>query len=108
MANLTSQQAQVTGTTVTMSAASAGGDTIGVAPNGALLVRNGDAAAVTVTVVVPGTQYGQARPDITKVVPAGAIALFGPLPADLADPTTRLVNVSYSAVTNVTVASITI
>lgn len=108
MAQLAYQQAKTTGQAVTMQAASGGGDTIPVAENGALLVRNGDASSKTVTVVVPGSQYGQARADIPVVVAAGATALIGPFPFDLADPITRVINVTYSAVTSVTVAAITI
>lgn len=108
MSLLAYQQAKPTGQAVTMQAASGGGDTIPVSANGALLVRNGDASQKTVTIVVPGEQYGQARPDIPVVVAAGATALIGPFPFDLADPVTRLVNVTYSAVTSVTVAAITI
>lgn len=108
MAQLSYQQAKTTGQAITMQAASGGGDSVTVAENGALLVRNGDASSKTVTVVVPGTQYGQARPDIAVVVAAGETALIGPFPFDLADPVTRLVNVTYSAVTAVTVAAITI
>lgn len=108
MAALDYQQATVTGTTLTMAAAGASGDTIPVSGNGCLIVHNGDAAPKTVTVVVPGSQYGQARPDITKVIAAGGYAVFGPFPSDLGDPTDRLVDVTYSAVTSVTVGAISI
>ena len=104
MANLTIQEGKVTGTALTMAAASGGGDTVPV--GGALLVRNGDASSKTVTVAVPGEKYGQARPDIEVVMAAGATALIGPFPPDLADDEDRLVHVTYSAVTSVTVAAI--
>lgn len=88
-------------------AASAGGDTIAPAPNGVLLVRNGDTTATTVTVVVPGDAYGQARPDYTFSVAAGATAAFGPLPRDLVN-TDGLVALTYSKVVSLTVVAVSL
>lgn len=108
MSTLNYQNAKIEGTAVTMAAASAGGDKVPPNLNGALMVVNGDAAAKTVTVVVPGnTKYGQADPDVTVTVPAGATALVGPFPQDLAD-VDGLVAITYSAVTSVTVAAVSI
>lgn len=58
----------------------------------------------TVTVVVPGSVYGQARPDVAVVIGTNTDRIIGPLVADLADPTTGLVTVTYSATTAVTAA----
>lgn len=103
MALLTYQQPKLTGTTITYAAASAGGDTLGHTTGGVLRVKNGDAAAKTVTVVTPGnTAYGQADPDIPVTVAAGAEVAIGPFPAGLA--VDGVVSVTYSAVTSVTVA----
>ena len=103
------QQAQVAGTAVDFTAADAAGDTVPPNSRGALMVRNGDTTAKTVTVVTPGnTRYGQADPDVPVTVAAGATALIGPFPQDLADPADGLVHVTYSAVTAVTVAAIAI
>jgi hypothetical protein len=106
MAALTTQTATPEGTTLTMSAASGGGDTFVPGSSTCLLVRNGDASSKTVTVVVPGTKYGQANPDIPVVVAAGAIAILGPYSSDLVDPTDGQVDVTYSATTSVTVAAV--
>lgn len=103
MAVLNLQQAAVTGTALTFSAAAGGGDSFLPGDRTILLVRNSDASSKTVTVVVPGTKYGQALPDITLSVAAGATAAFGPFPPDLAG-TAGYVDVLYSAVTSVTVA----
>lgn len=109
MATLTYQQAAATGATVTMAAASVGGDKVRPNSNGAVLVRNADASPHTVTVVVPGnTKYGQADPDVAVVVAAGAFKLIGPLPQDLADPTDGLVAFTYDGVTSVTIAAVSI
>lgn len=108
MALLARQQAKVNGTVLAFTAATATtGDT--VAPgDGAVLVRNGGGAAITVTVVTPGVdKYGLARPDIvTGSIAAAGEALVGPFPADLADPSTGLVTLICSAVTTVTLAHV--
>lgn len=108
MADLAYQNSKTTGQEVVFAAAAGGGDTVPVNEHGALLVLNGDATSKTVTVVVPGTKYGQARADIPVVVEAGDYALIGPFPTDLADPTDGKVHITYSAVTAVEVAAITV
>jgi hypothetical protein len=60
--------------------------------------------AVTATVVVPGSAYGQARPDVAVAIGTNTDRIIGPLTADLADPTTGFVNLNLSATTAVTVA----
>lgn len=108
MSTLAYQQSTIGGTAVTLAAASAGGDKVAPNANGALMVRNGDAAAKTVTIVVPGnTKYGQPDPDVSVVVAAGATAMVGPFPQDLAG-VDGLVSVTYSAVTSVTVGAVQI
>lgn len=84
------------GSVTAATAATAGPDTI--APAGRpvhLFVDNNNAGAVTLAIVVPGnTRFGQPEPDITSVsITAGAHAVFR-LPAELADPTTRLISVT--------------
>lgn len=109
MATLTYQKSKLTGSTVLPVSASAGGDKIKPNPNGALLVQNTDASSKTVTVVIPGnTKFGQAEPDITRVVAASAFDLIGPFPLDAADSDDFMVDISYSAVTGVKVAAIEI
>lgn len=109
MATLTYRQATIAGTDPALAAASAGGDKVPPNDRGALLVRNGSAASINVTVAVPGnTKYGQAQPDVVVAVPAGADRMVGPFPADLADPIDGLVTITYSAVTTVTVAAVAI
>lgn len=107
MATLTYQQTKIGGTALVFTAASAGGDKVAVSDRGLVLVNNGSAAAVTVTVVTPNlTKYGLPDPDITVSVAAGSIAAVGPFPADLAGPGDGLVSVTCSAVTSVTVAPV--
>ena len=103
MATLAAQPIQVTGTTPAFVAASAGGDACQPAAHQFLRVKNGDASSHTVTLAVPGSEYGQARPDVAVVVAAGADVSID-LPAELLDSTTGLISWTYDAVTSVTVA----
>lgn len=104
MATLNYQTAKTTGTTLTFTAAAVGGDAVRPNDGAYVLVANGDGTSTTVTVVVPGTdKYGLARPDITVSVAAGATAVIGPFPSDLAS--SGLVNLTYSKVTSLTVAA---
>lgn len=97
------QQAGITGTALTMTAVTAS-DTVAPDDRSVWLVNNGSGSPVTVTVVVPGTVYGQARPDVAVSVAAGALAPIGPLVADLADPATGLITITHSAQTSITAA----
>lgn len=107
MAALTVQQAAITGTALTFAAAAGGGDTVQVSGDTILIVRNTDGTTKTVTVVRPGTEYGQANPDIAHVVAATTgVSVIGPIPTEFADPTTGVVSITYSAVTGVTVAAV--
>lgn len=107
MATLEFQQVRISGALKSTSAAGASGDKVRPNDRGFVEVVNGSAGAVTVTVVVPGTtKYGQPQPDAAVVVAAGATALIGPFPGDLADPADGLVALTYSATASVTVAAI--
>jgi hypothetical protein len=59
---------------------------------------------LNLTIVVPGTQYGQPRPDIVVAIGTNEQRLFGPLVNDLADPATGLITILHSATTAVTSA----
>lgn len=108
MAELAYQQVDIDGTVVSFAAASAGGDTVPPDDRGVVLVNNGSAGAITVTVAVPGnTKYGQPQPDVaSESIGASAIGAIGPFPADLADPADGLVHLTYSAASSVTVAAV--
>lgn len=109
MALIAYQQAKVTGTALTLSAANGGGDTMTANDRGVLVVRNGDGTSTNVTVVVPGVdKYAQARPDVVVAVAAGATTVIGPFPTDLADPADRLIDITYSKVTSLTVGAFTV
>lgn len=82
-------------------AAAAGGDDVAPGDTRFVHVKNGAAASVTVTVVVPGTEYGQQKPDVPVAIPAGGSAFIGPLTHDLAGVNGR-VALTYSASASVT------
>lgn len=101
---ITPQSIPETGRDPVYVAASAGGDTVAPAAGLALHVKNGGAAAITVTVVRPGSSYGQANPDVPVTI-AAAGAQFIRVPPEFADAATAgNVSITYSAVTSVTVA----
>lgn len=108
MATLTAAQAGIAGVDPGFVAASAGGDKVAPTTRGALLVRNGSGGSITVTIAWPGnSKYGVANPDPTIAVPAGEDRIIGPFGSDLAD-TDGLVAITYSGVTSLEVAYITI
>lgn len=107
MALLTPQSVAVTGTNVSFAAATSGGDTVKPDGRSILRVKNGDSSAKTVTLVVPGTTWGQNNPDIALSIPAGEERSFA-LPKGIAAAATGLISITYSAVTSVTVAVVRI
>lgn len=102
MAVLTAQPIAVTGTKPTFSSAAGGGDTFRPQKGLVLAVTNGDASAKTVTLVRPGTTFGQANPDVARSVPAGETWYLA-VPREFVG-TDGYISVTYSAVTSVTVA----
>lgn len=106
MAVLNRQQVQITGVSPTFVAASAGGDQIKAGDGVFLEYVNTDATDTTVTVVIPGTKYGQPLADVPVVVPAtNGRRIIGPFPREIADET-QLVSITYSKVTGLTVAAL--
>ena len=88
--------------------AGAGGDLFAAHAHGVAIVRNDDAAPITVTVRVPGnTKYGVAEPDYTVAVPAGEERFIKLDPA-LVDTADNGIKLTYSAVANVTVAAVSV
>ena len=102
MALLSAQAPNIAGAAMTYSAVTSS-DTF-VPGNNVYLHVITVGTGATVTVVVPGTQYGQARTDIATVLGTNVQRHFGPFVADLADPTTGLVTVTFSATTAITSA----
>lgn len=108
MANLTVQSVSRAGLNPSFGAAAGGGDTFLPSDETFLYVKNASGVSVTVTVVTPGSVIPDvAIADVAVAVPAGQDRVIGPFPAQFfADPTDGLADITYSAVTSVTVAAI--
>lgn len=106
MALLTAQAIQITGPAVTYSAPTAS-DTVTPDDRSFWHVKAG-ATATTFTVVVPGSKFGQANPDVVVGPLTSTDRFIGPLTVELADPTTGLITLQTSQQTGVTVAVVRI
>lgn len=84
-----------------LAAAAVGGDTAEIAPGAFFVLNNGSGVTVTATFDTPGTVNGLAVADATMEVLAGDIGIM-PL-SNVFRQTTGRANVTYSAVTTVTV-----
>jgi len=107
MAYLAAQQIAVTGTAPVYGAAAAGGDTAAPDDRTFLHVKNASAGALTVTLVVPGTTFAQANPDVAISVPASGDRLIA-IPSAATDLATGLVGFTYSGVSSLSVALVRI
>lgn len=105
MALLTAQKLGVSaGVTLTFAAAAGGGDTFKAEDDlSRLLVKNDSAGSINVTITVPATVAGLAVSSRVVAVAAGAIRAI-PLLMVYVDPADGLLDITYSAVTTVTVA----
>ncbi|RJX18505.1 MAG: hypothetical protein C4570_06400 [Ammonifex sp.] len=106
MAQLTVQNIALAGLTPSYAAAAAGGDNFTNDGRAFLHVKNGSASSINVTVdsAVPCNQGFDH--DITVAVAAGADKMIGPFDPERFNDSTGKVNVTYSAVTTVTVAAL--
>lgn len=104
MAVLNAQPITRAGMAPALVAADAAGDQFVAQPHTVLLVRNASAAAITVTLVTPGTTGGLAVEDPAIAVPAGADRFIGSLSDDVFRNAQGRVGVTYSAAAGVTVA----
>lgn len=110
MALLTLQAMVAAGLAPATSAAAGGGDTVALASatddRSFLQVTNGGGSPITVTLADPGsTPAGNTTTAPANSVAAGATKDF-PLNPALVNPSTGVINITYSAVTSVTVAAI--
>lgn len=109
MATAATQSISLAGLAPVYSAAAAGGDSFRPADRTFLHIKNGSAAAITATLVTPGTVQGLAVEDVAVPVPAGAERMVGPLSPELfrhrAD---GLGDITWSAAASVTFAVVNI
>lgn len=97
MALLNPQQVGIPGGAVPAFGTTTATDTVVPDDRAFLEFRNTSGSVNNVVVIVPGTEYGQARPDISFAVAATTGTYrFGPLVQDLADPNTGLISFTNS------------
>lgn len=102
----TTQVIDRVGHTPTYAAAALTGDSFSAGPSTYLHVKNGSGSSVTVTVLTPGTFNGLTVGPFTIAVPATSEKLFGPFPPGIFTADGSTAEVTYSAVTTVTVAAL--
>ena len=110
-ATLTTANVPVTGLITTWAAATSGGDSVAApAGNEHLFVYNGGGSSITVTIDVETTnEFGVAQTDnLAVTVAAGKHAIIPITDTRFVNSTTGLVAWTYSAVTSVTVAVVSI
>lgn len=110
MAAITIQQMLPTGLEATYAAANAGGDTFANNGKTFLHVKNGDGSDKTVTLTsqVSDPPAGTAAANIAVTVTAGEERMIGPISQQGFNNSNGDVAVTYSAVTSVTVAAISL
>lgn len=106
MATLTVNPAKRSGNGVDLAgvAAAGGGDSFPNTGAEVLVIKNGGGSGITLTVVTPVTVDGLAVADLTATIAAGATAMVGPFPPGTYSDGSGNVNLTYSAVTTVTVS----
>jgi hypothetical protein len=106
MALLVTQQVALPSLLEAPVAAAGGGDTVTPGNFTWLEVTNGGGAPINVTVVVPGNdEYGTAKPDLVVAVANATTRKIPMRSYGFIDPSTNLINITYSAVTSVTVGA---
>lgn len=105
MATLTPATAVRTGLDIVGDAVAAAtlGDTFVNTGRELLFIANGDVSDMTLTIVTPVTLGGQAVADRTVTIPAGESRLIGPFPPGVYNNAAGGVDLTYSAVTDLTV-----
>lgn len=110
MAELTIQTIANTGVVPTAAAAAGGGDSFANTGREFLLITNGGAGGITLTIVTQNTTFlnsllgGLAVADRTVTVGIGETKLVGPFETNVYNDTSNLVQMTYSGVTSVTVS----
>lgn len=104
MANLSVETIIRNGLNPTFNAAAGGGDEFANTGKEFIHLKNGDGSPMTVTIVTQITVDAQAVGDRAVVVGAGEERIIGPFPSAEYNDSGGLVQLTYSAVTSLTVA----
>ena len=108
MAVLTAQEIGRGGLEVSLASADAAGDSVANAGRTFFRVDNGGGGSITVSLTIEETVDGQAVTARTVAVPAGESRVIGPFPVAEYNDTNSRAGITYSGVTSVTVAAITL
>lgn len=103
MATLTVAASDRAGVDVAGASAAGGGDAFANTGYELVIIKNGDASDHTVTFVTQATVDGQAVADRTVTLTAGHTYAIGPFQPGIYNDANGLVQMTYSAVTSVTV-----
>lgn len=103
MAVLTAETVSRSGVDVAGVAASSGGDEFDNSGSDFVEIKNGGAGSINVTFVTQATVDGEAVADKVVAVPAGTTKIIGPFPKGIYNNANGRVQMTYSAVTSVTV-----
>ena len=106
MATLTAQEIDRDGLNPSFAACDAAGDEFANLGVEFIHVKNGDVSAHTVTIETSRTVDGLAVADRDVAIPAGEERLIGPFPKQTYDDADGKVQLTYDAVTSVTIAVI--
>lgn len=104
MATLTAQSIVRTGLDPTYSACAAGGDEFVNNGDEFIHIKNGHTAEQTVTITTPATVDGLAVADRAVAIPNGEERIIGPFPKATYDDSAGKVQLTYDAVTSLTIA----
>lgn len=107
MADINVQSIGITGLTPVYTAAAAAGDALQLGDGFFVHYKNGSAAAITVTLITPGTVSGLAVADRALTVPAGGDLMVKLDRRQYEDPVTGRAMATYSGVTTLSVAVLT-
>lgn len=103
MATIAPQEISKAGAVITLAPANGGGDKFQAGPGLMLRVKNGDSGSHNVTVARPVPCSMGFNHDLVVAVAAGATEEIGPFPSSEFADALGFVNLTYSAVTSVTV-----
>lgn len=104
MAALSTQTSARGGTAITAASAAGGGDSFANSGKEMIWIKNGDSSSMTLTIATNATTDGLTVPNRTVAVAAGATKLIGPFPTPIYNDVNGNVQLTYSAVTSLTVA----
>lgn len=106
MATLSAQQMSRSGLEPSYASAAGGGDEFVNTGEEFIHIKNGDGSSHTVTIETPNLVDGLAIADRAVAIPGGEERMIGPFPTSTYNDANQKVQLTYDAVTSVTIAII--